>query len=87
MKHPDYTKRFVIATDASWYGIGAVVYQPDDEEDTITPHNLVAIYSKKLTETQQRYPIYKKELWALIYTLRKAHTYIWGRDDTEYNGS
>lgn len=82
LRFPNYNNRFVIATDASWYGIGAVVYQPDDIQDTITPNNIVAIYSKKLTETQQRYPIYKKELWSLIYALRKAHTYIWGRDDT-----
>lgn len=81
LTYPNYNARFVIATDASWYAIGAVVYQPNDEGDTITPDNMIAIYSKKLTETQQRYPIYKKELWAVIYALRKAHTYIWGRDD------
>ena len=62
-------------------GVGAVLYQPDDD-DTITPWNIVAICSKKLTDTQQRYPIYKKELWAIVYALRKFHSYIWGRPDT-----
>jgi RNase H-like domain found in reverse transcriptase/Reverse transcriptase (RNA-dependent DNA polymerase) len=82
LKFPDFNKRFAIATDASWIGVGAVLYQPDDDDDTITGDNIVAICSKKLTETQQRYPIYKKELWAIVYALRKFHSYIWGRPDT-----
>ena len=82
LKFADFSKRFVIACDASWIGVGAVLYQPDDDDDTITPYNIVAICSKKLTETQQRYPIYKKELWAIVYALRKFHSYIWGRPDT-----
>jgi len=27
--------------------------------------------------------VYKKELWALIYCLRKFHYYIWGRRDVK----
>ncbi len=82
LKFPDFNKRFAIATDASWIGVGAVLYQPDDEDDTITPWNIVAICSKKLTKTQMNYPIYKKELWSIVYALRKFHSYIWGRPDT-----
>lgn len=82
LKFPDFNKRFALATDASWVGVGAVLYQPDDDNDTITPWNIVAICSKKLTDTQQRYPVYKKELWAIVYALRKFHSYIWGRPDT-----
>ena len=83
LKFPDFSRRFAIATDASWIGIGAVLYQPDDENGTITPWNIVAICSKKLSAAQQRYPVYKKELWAVVYALRKFHSYIWGRPDTE----
>ena len=82
LKFPDFNKRFAVATDASWIGVGAVLYQPDDENGTITPWNIVAICSKKLSPTQQRYPVYKKELWAIVYALRKFHSYIWGRPDT-----
>ena len=80
---PDFKKRFVLACDASQTGIGGVLYQPDDENDTITPHNIVAICSKQLNATQRNYPVYKKELWALIYCLRKFHYYIWGRRDVK----
>jgi transposase InsO family protein len=82
LRFPNFNKRFAIATDASWIGIGAVLYQPDEEGGDITPWNIVAICSKKLSPTQQRYPVYKKELWAVVYALRKFHSYIWGRPDT-----
>ena len=81
LKYPDLNRRFVLATDASNTGIGGVLYQPDDENDTITAHNIVAIASKKLSPTQERYPVYKKELWALVYCLRKFHSFLYLRID------
>jgi len=76
---PDFTRPFVVAADASQLGLGGVLYQPTDDEHTITKHNIVAICSHQLNETQRRYPIYKKELWAVVYCLRKFHTYIYGK--------
>lgn len=81
LNFPDFNKRFVLATDASQTGIGGVLYQPDDDDNTITSKNIVAISSKKLDATQRNYPVYKKELFAVIYCLRKFHSYIWGRTD------
>jgi transposase InsO family protein len=82
LRFPDFSKRFVLATDASQTGIGGILYQPDDDEDTLTPHNIVAIASKQLDSTQRNYPVYKKELFAVIYCLRKFHSYLWGRKVT-----
>ena len=79
LKFPDFNKRFVIATDASQTGIGGLLYQPDDDGNTITANNIVAIVSKQLNEAQRRYPVYKKELWAVVYCLRKFHTFVHGR--------
>jgi hypothetical protein len=75
---PDPKKRFVVACDASQSGIGGILYQPetDDDNDTVTPNNIVAIYSRQLKLHEYRYPIYKKELLGLIMCLRKFHTYI-----------
>ena len=81
LKFPDFNKRFVMATDASQTGVGGILYQPDDNDNTITKDNIVAIVSKQLNESQRRYPVYKKELWAVVYCLRKFHTFIHGRRD------
>ena len=81
LKFPDFNKRFAVACDASQTGVGGVLYQPDDDNDTITANNIVAIVSKQLTQSQQRYPVYKKELWGLVYCLRKFHTFIHGRKE------
>lgn len=74
LRFPDFNKRFVIATDASQTGIGGILYQPDDTNNTITSSNVIAITSKKLDATQRNYPVYKKELFAVIHCLRKFHS-------------
>ena len=79
--YPNYEKSFYIACDASNVGVGGVLYQPDKGTDAITASNIVAICSKKLNNSQQRYSVYKKELYGVVYSLRKFHSYIWGRTD------
>ena len=76
---PDFNKTFYMATDASCVGIGGVLYQPTDtDNEDITNKNIIAICSKKLNPSQQRYSTYKKELYAVVYCLRQFHSYIWG---------
>jgi len=81
LQFPDYNRAFYIACDASQTGIGGVLYQPLKADEYITPHNIVSIYSHKLTETEQRYPTYKKELFGVVACLRHFHAYVWGRND------
>ena len=81
LQFPEFTKRFVIATDASNTGIGGILFQPDNHENSITPTNIVNICSKKLLNYQRNYPAYKKELLAIVYSLRQFHSFIWGRTD------
>jgi hypothetical protein len=78
---PDYDRPFHIATDASQTGVGGVLFQPSSDNEFITPTNIVAICSKKLQPHQQRWSAYKKELYGVVYSLRKFHTYVWGRHD------
>lgn len=83
LSFPDLNQPFSAATDASNTGVGGVLFQPGPDDPTkITPDNIVAICSRQLTESQQRYPAFKKELWAVVYCLRKFHSYIWGRQST-----
>ena len=83
LRFPDFNYPFYVATDASNTGVGGVLYQPEvgAEHDDITPNNIIAICSKKLNEVRQRYSVYKKELYGVVYCLRQFHSYLWGRSD------
>ena len=82
LKMPDYSIPFYIATDASNTGVGGVLYQPTEaDKGDITPNNIVAICSKKLSSSQCNYSAYKKELYGIVYCLKSFHSYVWGRTD------
>jgi len=68
---PDMNLRFSVTTDASKYAIGAVLQQ--DQGKGIQP---VAYISKKLNETEQRYPTHEQELYALVFALKKWRHYL-----------
>lgn len=82
LRYPDYSRPFYVATDASNLGCGGVLYQPEPGKSDVTANNIVAICAKKWAQPQLRYSAYKKELFGLVYCLRKFHQYIWGRPDT-----
>jgi len=81
LAYPDFNKPFHIATDASNVGIGGVLYQPNEYGGDITPDNIVAVVSKKLSGSELNYSAYKKELFAIVYCLRHFHCYVWGQLD------
>ena len=81
LAHPDFSKPFHLATDASWTGVGGVLFQPRAVGEHITADNIVGICSKKLNASRIRWPVYRKELFGLIYSLRVFHSYLYGRTD------
>ena len=62
-----------ISTDASSYGLGAVLLQ--EEQGSWKP---VAFASKALTETEQRYAQIEKEALAIVWACNKFSTFILG---------
>jgi hypothetical protein len=64
LTYPDFTKPFIVHTDASSKQIGGVVSQNGRS---------LGFFSKKLTDDQQRYPITEQELLAIVETLK----YFW----------
>ena len=81
--YPDFSKNFCIASDASNTGCGGALYQPKSADNLdISSDSIVAICSHKWNEAQRNYSAYKKELYGLVFCLRKFHEYIWGRPDT-----
>jgi len=75
---PDPDKPFNITTDASDYGIGAVLSQTEEVEGTQLERPIMFV-SSALTDTQERYTVTEKELYAIIYALKKFKPYIYGR--------
>ena len=81
LAHPDHSRPFHLATDASWTGVGGVLFQPSTDSEHITASNIVAICSKKLSMCQRRWSVYRKELYGIVYSLRQFHTFVYGRTD------
>ena len=66
---PRLSQPFVLECDASRVGIGAVLMQGG--------HPIV-FESRKLNETERLYPIYDKEMLAIMHALTKFRQYLVG---------
>lgn len=59
---PDTSQPFILETDASNFAVGGFILQEGDDGQL---HPL-AYYSKKMTPAECNYPIYNKELLAIM---------------------
>src|ERR1700744_277985 len=79
---PDFSLPFYITTDASGVGIGTVIYQlPNGDESKI---NFISFQARALHKSERNYPAYKKELLGIVFALNRFHQYIWGCRFTLY---
>ena len=76
LRQPDFDKLFVVATDASGSGIGAVLSQE------LHP---ISFFSEKLNEPKTRYSNYDRELYAVIQALKFWRHYLLRREFTLYS--
>ncbi len=67
LKLPDFDKDFEIHCDAFDFAIGRFLVQGGRP---------MTFESKKLSETEQRWPTHKKEMWAVIHCLKTWGHYI-----------
>ncbi|GBG61232.1 hypothetical protein CBR_g19764 [Chara braunii] len=74
LKLPDPTLPFVLTTDASQYGIGAVLQQ--DDGNGLRP---VEFMSKKIKTHKLQDSTYEKELYALVSALKHWKHFLLGR--------
>ena len=73
LRLPDPTKEWVLRTDASDDGIGAVLMQ--EHEGKLFP---VSYASKKLSRAERNYSTIEKECLAIIWGIRKFERYLQG---------
>ena len=66
LSHFDPQRPVIIETDASDFGLGAVLSQRDDENRL----HLVAFHSRKFTPVEINYEIHDKELLAIVNTFK-----------------
>ncbi|GBG67113.1 hypothetical protein CBR_g81537 [Chara braunii] len=74
LKLPDPTLPFILTTDASQYGIGAVLQQ--DDGNGLRP---VEFMSKKIKTQKLQDSTYEKELYALVCALKHWKHFLLGR--------
>ena len=77
LKLPDFDKDFVLRTDASDTGLGAVLLHKHGE--MMFP---IAYASKKLAGAPKSYATVEKECMAIVWAIDKLNCYLYGRSFT-----
>ena len=75
LAYVNYCKPFQLQTDASDLGLGAVLYQGDENDH----QRVIAFASRSLSNTERNYPAYKLEFLALKWAITdRFHDYLYG---------
>lgn len=72
LSSPDFNRPFFVQCDASNVGIGAVLFQKDDNEG----EHPIEYFSKKLNTAQKNYSTTEKECLAVLLAIEKFRQYI-----------
>jgi hypothetical protein len=74
LAYPQPGERFIVDTDASNVGIGAVLSEVQDGQERI-----IAYYSKTLKKAERNYCVTRQELLAIVRTMEHSHKYLYGQ--------
>ncbi|GBM30021.1 Retrovirus-related Pol polyprotein from transposon 297 [Araneus ventricosus] len=74
LTYPRTDKDFILDTDASNEGIGAVLPQNTGNEERV-----IAYFSKSLGKPERNYCVTRKELLAIVKSIEHFHHYLYGR--------
>ena len=75
LAYADYTKPFVLHTDASTTGLGAILYQKQEDGK----ERVIAYASRTLNKSERNYDVHKLEFLALKWAIMdRFHEYLYG---------
>ena len=77
LTYPDSNALFILDTDASGTGIGAVLSQrhPAEEQERV-----IAYFSRALSVPERHYCVTRRELLAMVKAIRHFHVYLYGKE-------
>ena len=73
----DFSKPFILTTDASGYAIGGILCQGKIGKD-----KSISYASRSLNENEKKYDTYEKEALAIVYCVTYFRPYLYGRKFT-----
>ena len=74
LQYPDFSKSFVVTTDASGTAIGAILNQGPIGKD-----RSISYTSRVLNNAEKNYSTIEKELLAIVYAVRHFRCYLYKR--------
>ncbi|CAC5425553.1 unnamed protein product [Mytilus coruscus] len=74
LTYPCVEKEFILDTDASGTGVGAVLSQINDDGKEC----VIAYYSRTLSKTERQYCVTRRELLAIVLAVKHFHHYLYG---------
>lgn len=74
LAYPDFSKEFILDTDASLDGVGAVLSQIQDGNE-----RALAYFSKTLSPAERNYCVTRRELLAIILATKHFRPYLYGK--------
>ncbi|KAK4309250.1 hypothetical protein Pmani_007956 [Petrolisthes manimaculis] len=77
LPYPDPGNRYLLDTDASAEGVGAVLSQVREGQE-----HVIAYYSAKFSQPERNYCVTRKELLAVVKSLEHFHSYLYGAEFT-----
>ncbi|KAI5178984.1 hypothetical protein PAEPH01_2586, partial [Pancytospora epiphaga] len=70
--HPDYAKEFILETDASDTGVGAILYQLNERN----AREIIKPISAKPKNNEINWGITEKEVYAMVWAMEKLEQYL-----------
>ena len=74
LQYPDFTKDFILTTDASNEGLGAILSQGEIGKDLP-----ISFASRNLNKAERNYSTSEKELLAIVWVVKHFRPYLYGR--------